>query len=127
MIGRANVCLLVIALLFTVSPAEAQAPKKLPRIGYFSLSGGSSDRDESFKQGLRELGWVDKKNYMIAYRWVAGKLEQLAHVADELVRLKGGRDHCHFDAGCTGRKERDEHNPYRHARGFRSGGLWIHR
>jgi hypothetical protein len=40
MIGRANVCLLVIALLFTVSPAQAQAPKKLPRIGYFSLSGG---------------------------------------------------------------------------------------
>jgi ABC-type uncharacterized transport system substrate-binding protein len=68
--------------------AEAQRPAKMPRLGYFTLSDGPSDRDEAFKQGLRELGWVDGQNIMIEYRWVAGKTEQLAAVADELVRLK---------------------------------------
>jgi putative ABC transport system substrate-binding protein len=57
-------------------------------MGYFTLSGGPSDRDEAFKQGLRELGWIDRQNIMIEYRWVAGKTEQLAAVADELVRMK---------------------------------------
>ena len=68
--------------------AEAQQPAKIPRIGYFTLSSGPSDRDEAFKRGLHELGWVDGQNIMIEYRWVAGKTEQLAAVADELVRLK---------------------------------------
>ena len=68
--------------------AGAQQQKKMPRLGYFTLSGGPSDRDEAFKQGLRELGWVDRQNIMIEYRWVAGKTEQLAAVADELARLK---------------------------------------
>jgi putative ABC transport system substrate-binding protein len=57
-------------------------------MGYFTLSGGPSDRDEAFKQSLRELGWIDRQNIMIEYRWVAGKTEQLAAVADELVRMK---------------------------------------
>ena len=78
-------CALFLALSFT---AEAQQQKKMPRVGYFTLSGGPSDRDEAFKQGLRELGWVDGQNIIIEYRWVAGKTEQLAAVADELVRLK---------------------------------------
>jgi putative ABC transport system substrate-binding protein len=79
--------LCVLFLAFSVL-AEAQRPAKIPRIGYFTLSGGPSDRDEAFKQGLRELGWVDGQNITIEYRWVAGKTEQLAAVADELVRLK---------------------------------------
>ena len=77
------------AVLFALcSSVEAQQQKKMPRLGYFTLSGGPSDRDEAFKQGLRELGWVDRQNIMIEYRWVAGKTEQLAAVADELARLK---------------------------------------
>ena len=77
------------AVLFAlVSSAEAQRPVKVPRMGYFTLSAGPSDRDEAFMQGLRELGWMDKQNINIEYRWVAGKTEQLAAVADELVRLK---------------------------------------
>jgi len=80
-----TLCAMLFALCF---PAEAQRPVKIPRLGYFTLSGGPSDRDEAFKQGLRELGWVDGQNIIIEYRWVAGKTEQLAAVADELVRLK---------------------------------------
>jgi putative ABC transport system substrate-binding protein len=80
--------LVAIVLLAIAPPAEAQRPKKVPRMGYFTLSGGPSDRDEAFKQGLRELGWIDRQNIMIEYRWVAGKTEQLAAVADELVRMK---------------------------------------
>ena len=77
------------ALLFGLClPVGAQQPKRVPRIGYVTLSSGPSDRDESFTQGLRELGWVDNKNIMVAYRWVAGKMDRLAHVAEELVRLK---------------------------------------
>src|SRR5262245_41755580 len=81
------VALSALFLAFTFA-AEAQQQKKIPRLGYFTLSGGPSDRDETLKQGLRELGWVDGQNMMIEYRWVAGKTEQLSAVADELVRLK---------------------------------------
>jgi putative tryptophan/tyrosine transport system substrate-binding protein len=82
-------CVALSALFLAFSfAAEAQQQKKIPRLGYFTLSSGPSERDEIFKQGLRELGWADGQNIMIEYRWVAGKTEQLAAVADELVRLK---------------------------------------
>jgi len=80
--------ILLIAVVLVAATVEAQQQKKMPRLGYFTLSGGPSDRDEAFKQGLRELGWVDRQNIMIEYRWVAGKTQQLAAVADELARLK---------------------------------------
>jgi putative tryptophan/tyrosine transport system substrate-binding protein len=86
---RKSMVITLSALLFALClPVEAQQPKKVPRIGYFTLSGGPSDRDEAFKQGLRELGWVDEQNVVTEYRWLAGKTERLAPVADELVRLK---------------------------------------
>jgi putative tryptophan/tyrosine transport system substrate-binding protein len=74
-------------LLVTCSVVDAQPAKKIPRIGYFSLSAGPSERDEAFKQGLRELGWVDGQTVRIEYRWMAGKLDQLSIAAEELVRL----------------------------------------
>jgi hypothetical protein len=51
--------ILLIAVVLVAATAKAQQQKKMPRLGYFTLSGGPSDRDEAFKQGLRELGWVD--------------------------------------------------------------------
>jgi putative tryptophan/tyrosine transport system substrate-binding protein len=74
-------------LLVTCSVVDAQPAKKIPRIGYFSLSAGPSERDEAFKQELRELGWVDGQTVRIEYRWMAGKLDQLSIAAEELVRL----------------------------------------
>ena len=70
--------------------AQAQQTKKLPRIGYLgALSpSASSARIEAFRQGLRELGYVEGKNIVIEWRHHEGKLDRLAALAAELVRLK---------------------------------------
>src|SRR6266702_4035417 len=68
-------------------PAEAQQPKKVPRIGF--LSGTSSNpRREAFSQGLRELGYVEGKNVLIEWRYAEEKFNRLPELAAELVRLK---------------------------------------
>ena len=75
------------ALLFS---AEAQQPTKIPRIGFLGASSPSaiSARIEAFRQGLRELGYVEGKNIVIEYRYAEGKLDRLPALAAELVRLK---------------------------------------
>jgi putative ABC transport system substrate-binding protein len=70
-------------LLITCSAVDAQPAKKIPRIGYFSLSAGPSEREEAFKRGLRELGWIDGQTVRIEYRWMAGKLDQLSNAEGE--------------------------------------------
>jgi putative tryptophan/tyrosine transport system substrate-binding protein len=81
---------LITVSLITVPSAVAQQPKKIPRIGF--LGGGSASanagRLEAFRQGLRELGYVEGKNIVIEQRWAEGKLDRLALLAAELVRLK---------------------------------------
>ena len=87
--NKKNILLAVCSiLLVTYSAVEAQSTKKIPRLGYFSLSAGPSERDETFKQGLRDLGWVDGQTIAIEHRWMTGKLDQLSIAAEELVRLK---------------------------------------
>ena len=89
---RKNVIRLTLcAMLFTLClSAEAQQPTKIPRIGY--LTGVSpatnSARHEAFRQGLRELGYVEGKNIVIEYRSAEGKFDRLPALAAELVRLK---------------------------------------
>jgi putative ABC transport system substrate-binding protein len=76
------------ALLFALCfSAQAQHPKKVPRIGYLSISPGGP-RHELFRQGLRELGYVEGKSIIIEWRSAGGKREQGRALADELVRLK---------------------------------------
>jgi ABC-type uncharacterized transport system substrate-binding protein len=77
------------ALLALGSFADAQQPKKVPRIGYLSGSSPSamSARIEAFGQGLRELGYVEGKNIVIEYRYAEGKLDRLPVLAAELLRL----------------------------------------
>src|SRR5947208_7397190 len=84
---RVVLCALLFALGF---PAQAQQPKKIPRIGYLSASSASfqSFRVEAFRQRLRELGYVEGKNIVIEYRYTEGKLERLPDLAAELVSLK---------------------------------------
>ena len=81
---------ILVLLLGCVGMAEAQQPPKVPRIGF--LSGGSPTtspaRYEVFRQGLRELGYVEGKNIVIEYRWAEGKLDRFPALAAELVRLK---------------------------------------
>ena len=70
--------------------AQAQQPTKVPRIGYLSAASPSaiSARIEAFRQGLRELGYVEGKNIIIEWRSAEGKLDRLSELAAELVRLK---------------------------------------
>jgi len=82
--------LMVAIFLTTVSPAGAQQPTKIPRIGWLtgpSLAANSA-RIEAFRQGLRELGYVEGKNIVIEWRSAEGKLDRLPTLAAELVRLK---------------------------------------
>jgi len=69
---------------------EAQQPKKVPRIGYLTgaTAEGQAVRIAAFRQGLRELGYVDGKNIVIEDRYAEEKPARLPALAAELVRLK---------------------------------------
>jgi putative ABC transport system substrate-binding protein len=79
---------LTILLLIFTYPVGAQQPKKIHRIGYLSLGLGIQPREEEFRQGLRELGYVDRQNIVIEWRFAKGKADLLPELAAELVRLK---------------------------------------
>jgi putative ABC transport system substrate-binding protein len=82
---------LVIAVVMVVGDlAAAQQPEKVPRLGYLSPGSAStlSARTEAFRQGLRELGYVDGKNIAIEWRFADEKVDRLAAFAAELVRLR---------------------------------------
>jgi putative ABC transport system substrate-binding protein len=80
------------AMLFALSfPAEAQQPKKVPRIGYLRFASVASVnplRADAFRLGLRQLGYTEGKDIIIEYRNADGKLDRLNELATELVRLK---------------------------------------
>ena len=90
--NRKLVGLLLIAFVLVVAVAvvEAQQPTKVPRIGYLTgaTPGGQAARIEAFRQGLRELGYVEGKNIAIEYRYGEEKPDRLPALAAELVRLK---------------------------------------
>jgi putative ABC transport system substrate-binding protein len=67
---------------------RAQQPGRLPRIGYLSPGSAISSRDDTFRQGLRELGYVEEQNIVVEYRFADGKFDRLGDLAAELVRLK---------------------------------------
>jgi putative tryptophan/tyrosine transport system substrate-binding protein len=79
------------AMLLALSfPVEAQQSAKVPRVGYLTgaTPDGQSARIEAFRQGLRELGYVEGKNIVVEYRYAEEKLDRLPALAAELVRLK---------------------------------------
>jgi putative ABC transport system substrate-binding protein len=84
------VWLLITFFVANVSVAQAQQPTKIPRIGFlFNTSpSAASARVKAFRQGLRELGYVEGKNIVIEVRYAEGKLDRLRELAAELVRLK---------------------------------------
>jgi putative tryptophan/tyrosine transport system substrate-binding protein len=77
----------MLCALGTNAAAEAQPAKKIPRIGYLALV-RSPDLDDAFRKGLDEHAYVDGQNIRIEYRFAEGKVERLADLAAELVRLK---------------------------------------
>jgi len=85
------VLLLTTNLLATLSPAEAQHPKKLPRIGFLSFVAHPNSLNPSikaFRQGLHDLGYVEGQNILIEYRYAEEKADRLPDLAAELIRLK---------------------------------------
>jgi len=78
------------AVLAAAVIAEAQQPKKIPRIGYLAATSLSANAVliEAFRQGLRELGYAEGKNIVIEWRSAEGKLDRLPAFAAELVHLK---------------------------------------
>jgi ABC-type uncharacterized transport system substrate-binding protein len=79
------------AVLFApCSSVYAQQPKPVPQIGVLAQSSAYflSSQLEAFRQGLSELGYVERKSIVIDYRHAEGKLDRLPSLAGELVRLK---------------------------------------
>ena len=77
-----------IILLATIFPAEAQQSNKPRRIGVLSPRLGIEPRDETFRKGLRELGYIEGQNLIIEWRFAEEKPERLPTLAAELVALK---------------------------------------
>ena len=93
MSGKIFIWLLATVLLITVTPAEAQEPTtKIPRIGFLTNVSASDSaaslRFASFRQGLRDLGYVEGKTIIIDSRYAEGRPERLPELAEDLVRLK---------------------------------------
>jgi putative ABC transport system substrate-binding protein len=77
-----------LSLLVPLQVTHAQPAGKIPRLGV--LSGGSAGNPpfEAFRQGLRDLGWVEGKNLIVEYRFAEGQVDRLPALAAELVQLK---------------------------------------
>ena len=80
--------LLIVAVVVVAAIAQAQQPTKIPRIGYLGGAPPVSARREAFRQGLRDLGYVEGKNIIIEWRSGEGKADRVPGLAAELVRLK---------------------------------------
>ncbi|MGH7773307.1 MAG: ABC transporter substrate-binding protein [Candidatus Binatia bacterium] len=79
------------SILVAAAIAEAQQPKKLPRIGLLSAGTPSAQApttEAAFRQGLRDLGYIEGQNIAIEYRYAQEKPQRLPALAAELVSLK---------------------------------------
>ena len=84
---------LIMLTAFILAPvhlAHAQQVKKIPRIGFLISATGDSQlaRTAAFRQGLRELGYIEGQNIAIEYRYAQGKIDRVPEFAAELVRLE---------------------------------------
>ncbi|PYM53965.1 MAG: hypothetical protein DMD77_24955 [Candidatus Rokuibacteriota bacterium] len=76
-------------LLAAPLAVEAQHTGKVYRVGFLWDSPAVWPHAlEGFRQGLRDLGWVEGKNIVVEYRWAEGHFDRLPSLAEELVRLK---------------------------------------
>jgi putative tryptophan/tyrosine transport system substrate-binding protein len=85
------VSVLATFILASFHLADAQQPTKMPRIGYVSGSGDVNNPGrsvEAFRQGLRELGYIEGKNILVEYRYAEGNVDRIPTLVTELVQLK---------------------------------------
>src|SRR5262245_8198813 len=85
-------CVALSAMLLALcSAAEAQQAGKIPRVGYMASTGNSNNpgpSGEAFRQGLRDLGYVEGKNILVEYRYIEGNPELIPGFIAELLELK---------------------------------------
>jgi putative ABC transport system substrate-binding protein len=88
MIRVATLLLFVVAFQLGSSPSSAQSPKRIPVVGVLTVTAGPTDPvATSFRDGLRQLGYIDGQNIKIDHRNADGRVDQLPRLAEELVRL----------------------------------------
>ena len=82
--------LFAVVLLAVAFIAEAQQPKRVPRIGYLSAFDPATEsaRSEPIRRALHERGYIEGQNIAIEYRYAEGKVDRFSELAAELVRLK---------------------------------------
>src|SRR5207249_5962187 len=76
------------------SDLDAQQPTKIPRVGFLSGSGDLNTpglQTEAFRQGLRDLGYIEGKNILVEYRYVEGKVDRIPSLVGELMRSEERR------------------------------------
>jgi putative ABC transport system substrate-binding protein len=90
MTALALIIMLALGVLVAPHAADAQAPKKVPRVGYLSDESSSLGfaTFEPLAQGLRDLGYLAGRNLVFEHRYAEGKTEILPALAAELVHLK---------------------------------------
>jgi ABC-type uncharacterized transport system substrate-binding protein len=87
MMRRIGFCFLTTVLVIAATFAQAQQAAKIPRIAFLFIGSKDQPHLEAFRQGLRELGYVEGKNIGIEYRYAEGKPDALPALAAELVSL----------------------------------------
>src|SRR5215468_10271616 len=87
-----SLLLAVGTFLFALCPsAQGQQPKKIPRVGYLAAGADPSTPSpfvEAFREGLRDLGYIEGKNILVEYRFIEGKMDRVSSLAAELLQLK---------------------------------------
>jgi putative ABC transport system substrate-binding protein len=84
------IVILILSLLAAPPAADAQQREKVPRIGFLgdgSAASRAAQTLEPFREGLRELGYMEGQNIIIEVRWTDGKSERLPELAGEFLRL----------------------------------------
>jgi hypothetical protein len=119
--------LLVLSILAASLATTAPPVAHVPRIGLLhsgSPATGQSHID-AFRQGLRDLGYLEGQNIILEYRWAEGNLDRLPALAAELVRLPVVL----IVTGGHGRRPSRQasypHDPHRRGRRGRSGREWV--
>ena len=90
MVSRRKFAISLGALALAAPFASLSQSAKIPRIGYLqpiAPQNGTSPFLEDFRQGLRDLGYVEGKNIQIEVRWGEGRLDRMPALAAELVRM----------------------------------------
>jgi putative ABC transport system substrate-binding protein len=85
---RTKIFITVLGAIFLTytGPALAQPAKKMPRVGYLCAQNCRENNGDAFRQGLRELGYVEGKNIIVEFRYAEGRLDRVRQNAADLVR-----------------------------------------